>query len=321
METMPTPTFQDQPANEPSITPAEAASAIGRGNYMNKHLEALSDISRADARQLAASWEARPESERIALVRTLCESAEEHVQYLFGRVLRIGLRDASAVVRQIAISGLWEEESLSLIDEFIDLMEHDDSVDVRAESATALSRFVDLAAIEEIDEAALERLRETLLAAANSADQADLVRRRALESVAILGGDDVRRLIADAYDSDDAAMRASAIYAMGRSLDQSWRATVISELESDDSELRFEAARASGELGHADAVPVLAETLKDRDTEVRQAAITALGRIGGAGAVRVLRNFSDAAPAVDRELVDDALAEAQLFGGGLRGIS
>jgi HEAT repeat protein len=321
METMPTPTFQDQPANEPSITPAEAASAIGRGNYTNKHLEALSDISRADARQLAASWEARPESERIALVRTLCESAEEHVQYLFGRVLRIGLRDASAVVRQIAISGLWEEESLSLIDEFIDLMEHDDSVDVRAESATALSRFVDLAATEEIDEAALERLRETLLAAANSADQADLVRRRALESVAILGGDDVRRLIADAYDSDDAAMRASAIYAMGRSLDQSWRATVISELESDDSELRFEAARASGELGHADAVPVLAETLKDRDTEVRQAAITALGRIGGAGAVRVLRNFSDAAPTVDRELVDDALAEAQLFGGGLRGIS
>lgn len=318
---MPTPTFQDRPANEPRTTPAEAVSAIGRGAFKNGDLQALSDLSRSAARELADVWPSFPEELRVRVLRTLSESAEEHVQYLFGRVFRIALRDPSAVVRQIAIAGLWEDDSSDLIDELVDLMARDDSIDVRAESAIALARFVDLAATEELDMAAASRLQTALLDAAGPGGQSDLVRRRAMESVAVLGGSVVASLIREAYDSDDAAMRASAIYAMGRSLDRAWLSTVVGELESDDAELRYEAARASGELGHADAIPNLAELLNDRDTEVRQAALTALGRIGGAGAARVLRGYAEHAPVADRDLVEDALEEARLASGSLRGAS
>jgi HEAT repeat protein len=313
METMPTPTFPDQPANEPVITPAEAVSAIGRGSYKTHELQALSDLSRANARALADVWTSIPESTRVAVLRRLSELAEENVQFQFGRVFRIGLTDASPVARQISISGLWEDESTDLIDLMVGLMQDDPSVDVRAEAASTLARFADLAAIEELDESTAERLRSALFETATAPDQAELVRRRALESVAVFGSSGgVNELIDEAFDSDDAAMRASAIYAMGRSLDRRWLKTVIAEFESDDAEIRFEAARAGGELGHIDAIPGLSELVLDHDTDVRQAAIGALGKIGGPGAVRILSSYSESCPPADRELVDDALAEAQL---------
>jgi HEAT repeat protein len=322
METMPTPTFPDQPANEPIVTPADAVAAIGRGSYKTQELQALSDLSRADARALADAWPRIPESTRVAVLRRLSELAEENVQFLFGRVFRIGLTDESPVARQISISALWEDESNDLIDLLLGLMQDDPSVDVRAEAASTLARFADLAVIEELDEATAERVRRALFETAQSTAQADLVRRRALESVAVFGGSGgVSELIDEAFDSDDAAMRASAIYAMGRSLDRRWLSTVIAEFESGDAEVRFEAARAGGELGHIDAIPGLSELMLDPDTDVRQAAISALGKIGGPGAVRVLRAYSESSPPADRELVEDALAEAQMQDDVLRGKS
>jgi HEAT repeat protein len=234
-------------------------------------------------------------------------------------VFRIALKDPSPVARQIAISGLWEDERSDLIDAFISMMETDDSTDVRAEAASALALYANLAAIDELDEQTAVRIHMALLDAARALGQPELVRRRALESVAIFGGEDeLNELISEAYDSDDSAMRASALYAMGRSLDRRWLGTVLGEFESDDAELRYEAARASGELGHVDAVSGLSELVQDHDTEVRHAAIGALGKIGGPGAIRVLSAYAQDCPPADKELVDDALTEARMFEDGIR---
>lgn len=314
------PTSPDPSAKLPTLTPAEAVAAIGRGAYRANHLEALSDLNRSDARALAATWVTIPEASRISIVRVLVEAAEEHVEYLFGRVLRIGLSDPSAVVRQMAISGLWEDESRDLIDLFLGLMVEDPSVDVRAEAASALGRFAERAAMEELNEDDSVRIRTALVDVARSDRQPDLLRRRALESLAIFGSSHgVDALIAQAFEADDSAMRASAIYAMGRSLDRRWLGTVLSEFESEDAEIRYEAARASGELGHVDAVSGLSELIDDGDVEVRQAAVAALGKIGGQGAIRVLEAYSSRCLPGDREAVLDALAEARLMNDALRG--
>lgn len=317
---MPTPTFPDRPANEPTVTPAEAVSAIGQGSYKAHDLQALSDLSRSEARQLASIWPSIPESTRLSVLRELSQAAEDNVLYLFGRVFRIGLTDPSPVARQISISGLWEDEGSDLIDPLLEMMQNDPSVDVRGEAASALARFAELATVDELAESTAERVRDALFEAAQASEQADHVRRRALESVAIFGGSSgVNELIDDAFNSDDSAIRASAIYAMGRSLDRRWLGTVIGEFESDDAQIRYEAARASGELGHIDAVSGLSDLVLDRDVEVRHAAVGALGKIGGPGAIRVLRAYAESCPPADRELVEDALAEAQLLDNSLRG--
>jgi len=310
-----TPTSQERPAKL-SITPADAIDALGRGSFKAEHLQALSDLGRTVARRFAAAWPNIPADERISIVRRLEQIAEDNVEYLFGRVFRIALADASPVVRQIAISGLWEDEGSDLIVSFVAILAEDESEDVRAAAASALARFADRAASEDLDERAADTVRIALSNAANPTETSALVRRRALESVAVFGiAAGVDGMIASFFDADDTADRASALYAMGRSLDRTWLPAILSEFESDDAELRFEAARASGELGHVDAVPGLSELIQDGDVEVRQAAIVSLGKIGGTAAARILESYLADCPTSDRELVDDALQEARLLTG------
>jgi HEAT repeat protein len=307
------PMSQEQQAR-PNILPADAIAAFGRTPITTDHLKALSDLSRSDAKVLARIWPDLPESIRVDALTRFEQIAEDRVDFQFNRIFRIALDDASPVARQLAVSGLWEDESVDLIDWFVALMDTDESIDVRAQAASALASFANKAAMDELDEESCDLLRSALTTAAGSLEQSELVRRRALESVSVFGDQvGITELITEAYDSDDTATRASAIYAMGRCLDRRWLGTVLAELDSDDAEMRFEAARACGELGHIDAVPGLSSLVQDHDVEVRQATITALGKIGGPAAVRVLRAFAPNCPPSDRELVDDALEEARAF--------
>jgi HEAT repeat protein len=303
-----------EPRAKPEIAPAEAFEALGRGVPDRPYLLALSDLGRADRRALERLWPSLPETTRIEVIQRLTAIVEEDVQFVFASVFRAALGDESAVVRQLAVAGLWEDEGSDLIDLLIRLLEHDESQDVRAEAAEGLSRFAERAAAGEIDAQQTEAVRAALLDATSHREPSELVRRRALESLAVFGSHVAGGLIRDAYDSDDTPVRASAVYAMGRSLDRQWLPTVIAEFSSEDAELRYEAARASGQLGHADAVPGLVDLVADDDVEVRHAAIDALGKIGGPGAIRVLRALSGSAPAADRDAIEDALAEASLGG-------
>ena len=270
-------------------------------------------MSRADARGFALAWPQFPEETRLSVLRRLAELAETNVEHLFGRAYRVALTDASPVARQLAVSALWEDEGSDLVERFAKLLESDSSSDVRAEAAAALGRFAELATYETLNEQDAGLVKRALYAAAFTGDQPDHVRRRALESISIFGDlAETRTLISEFFDSDDTATRASAIFAMGRSLDRRWLPTVIAELGSDDSEIRYEAARAAGELGHVDAVEALSALVRDPDPEIRHAAIISLGKIGGPGSVRILRALVDASLEADAEIIEDALAEASL---------
>lgn len=139
------------------------------------------------------------------------------------------------------------------------------------------------------------------------------VRRRAIEAASPFASDPrLAELIERLFEEEELGLRATAIYAMGRSMDGRWLATAINEFVSDDAEIRYEAARAAGLLAETDALPGLSELAQDDDLEVRLAAITSIGQIGGAAAVRILRRLAEDAPDTDDEAIDDALIEAAI---------
>lgn len=282
---------------------------LREGDLADSRIARLSDLSREDARLVARAWPGFPEETREAIVRRIDELSEERIDVNFRRTLRIALEDDSPAVRQLAVAALWEEESSDLRERFEHLLEADPSEDVRAQAAAALERYAARAAEGDLGEAETDQLRARLLEA-TSPHEPLVVQRRALEALGPLGGEpQIRDLITEFYESDDQALRCSAIYAMGRSLQPGWLPDILAELENDEAELRYEAARAAGALGSQDALPGLLSAARDEDAEVRHAAIAAIGQIGGRGGVRALERLADDAEEADLELIESAIED------------
>lgn len=291
-----------------------AIAAIRSGDLKDDRVSRLSDLSRDDLRILAEAWRSIPEDIRQNLVRRCEEIAEERVEFNFSRALTLALEDPSPVVRQLAVSALWENESQILLDRLRKLFAEDESPDVRASVAGALERYASLAASGALASNDGDELRSMLLNSFTDPQQPLAVRRRSLEALGPLGGHpDVAQAITEAYESGEHGLQCSAIYAMGKTLDARWLESVLAELEGDDAELRYEAARAAGSLGSTDALPALLDAAADEDPEVRHTAIAAIGRIGGRGAVRALERLSEDAGEADHELIDAAIEEASVL--------
>jgi hypothetical protein len=287
---------------------AEAIAAIRNGDLSQTQVARLSDLSRVNARALAAAWDSIPEGNRIDLVRRFDELSEDRVELNFRRALRVALDDRSAVVRQLAVAGLWEDDSSELLDRLRDMLVNDESPDVRAQAAAALERYSSLAAAGSLEESVANDLRDVLRRLASDVEAPYAVQRRALESLGPYAADpQISSLVADAIDSDDHGLQCSALYAMGRSQDPRWLPAILHQLGNEDAEIRFEAARAAGLLGSTDALPVLLEAARDEDAEVRHVAIGAIGQIGGRGAVRALERLAEDAGEADLELIQSAI--------------
>jgi len=259
---------------------------------------------------LADVWSRADEAVRVAAVRTMADLADDRIELNFGRALRLALRDGSAVVRQLAVAALWEDERSDLLAELLRMVRSDPSDDVRAEAARGLGGFADRS-VRDGSAADARAVRDALVAIAADEGSAFLLRRRAIEAVGAFGQEPaVRAIVQAAYESDEQDFQAGALTAMGRSQDSRWLPIVAAELGSAEPELRFEAARACGAIGDDSVVPELAELTGDADAEVRYAAVAALGQIGGRAAVRVLRALAEGASPYDAELIEAALEEA-----------
>lgn len=288
--------FRRRLADLPTAPPKEAAI--------------LSDLDRTRLAEVRRAWPKLPTETRRDLVTEMNELGEENIAYNFGRVLKLALRDADATVRAMAIEALWEDEGEDILAYLLDEGLSDTDLPVREAATRALARFSQLAAEEEIDERWVQPLRGRLLALVRGDDSTE-VRRRALEALSVFTEDaDVTGEIARAYASPDAIIQMSALYAMGRNLDQRWLDTIIKEMDSDSPGLRYEATKASGEFGDRRAVPQLIERLGDDDREVQLAAIGALGRIGGSASINILRRLSSSKEEIVREAAEEALDEA-----------
>jgi HEAT repeat protein len=175
-----------------------------------------------------------------------------------------------------------------------------------------------LGELEKIDEATGALVEGSLRAVIDNPNETTEVRRRSVESIAYSSRPSVRRIIREAFYSDDEQMQGSALFAMGRSADPRWRPLLVPELDSQSPVLRFEAARACGELELTQTVPRLGDmAFNDPDAEVQQAAVSALGSIGGREARRLLESCYDSDDEALSNAAAEALDEIDLLGEGL----
>ncbi len=280
-------------------------------------LYSLSGLERPDLEKVRSTWPTIPAERRATAMRHMVEIAEDNFEVDFGSIYRIGLGDQEASVKVAAIEGLWEEADPALIIPLIKLMQSDEAEIVRASAAGALGRFVYAGEVEDIPAAKASPAVDALKATFAKADETIEVRRRALEALGFLGYNEVGELIQQGYQDANPRMRHSAVFAMGRSLDDRWGETVEKELDSSDPEMRFEAARACGELEYAPALGRLTDLIDDVDEDVQRASVWALGQIGGDGARAILLNVLDSNATHLHAETEEALDELEFKSGTL----
>jgi hypothetical protein len=284
-----------------------------RRRLSRRDMKGRSDIGRELEGELHAAWLEIDGRRRREIIRTMVELAEDNVDLDFRDVFCACLADTDPQIRHAAVDGLWDDDRARTMRQLLTLLASDPDDDVRATAALGLGRFAYRASLEELRPVDVEMLRAALVGTARNADLGPDVRRRALEGAGYFAGPDVDEAIAQAYASGNVDLKASALAAIGHSLDRRWLPIVEAELASSEPALRYEAARASGELGEeaASLLPKLLPLAEDSDVEIYTAAIWALGQIGGSAARRTLRRLVNSDEAERQAAAEDALSELE----------
>ena len=248
----------------------------------------VSDLSPAELGEFARAWLKIDLDRQRRIVAAMVEAAEENPELDFSPIFKMYLRDKDEFILEKAMEGLWEHEDRSIIPILVQVLQSDRSPGVRAAAASALGKFTILAEEGKLLARDRNTLRDSLMGVLQDPEQPMEVRRRSLEAIAPLNTPDIRNMVLSAYESDDLDLKASSIYAMGRTGEPGWLPALIRELESPEPSIRYESAHACGELGEEDAAPYLISLLEDDDYQVQLAGISALGKIGGSLAKRAL---------------------------------
>jgi HEAT repeat protein len=277
-------------------------------------IQAFSDLSRDDARQLRRRWPELNGSVRLEAVAQMGARAREDVRTNFERALMVALTDDDVEVRLAAINGLWECDSTALLESLLAHTKDEPADIVRVAEVDALGRFARDAGEECFETAQAGETAQLLMHLATT-DRSEAVRLAALTSAAYLRPDGLAELIADAFDNGHDDARVAAVRAMGRYGGQRWAGRVIDALRVGDSELRTEAASAAAFVEDQRVLPYLYESAEDDELELQLSAIAALGEIGGQEARRFLRDLRDSSESDITDAAEDALANASLSEG------
>jgi hypothetical protein len=281
----------------------------------------LSNRTRDEFEQVKPVWDVLDADFRHKLVQQMADLSEINYDLDYHTVGEYALNDPNPDVRVAAIELLWDDESIPMMNRLIDIAQWDEAVSVRAAAASALGNFILQGELGEIDEKETLRAQDAVVSLLTDEDEDIDVRRRALEAIANCGHDIVDGAIEDAYANGDERMKASAIFAMGRTCDARWEDIILREVDSSNPAFRYEAARASGELELREAVPVLGRLAYENDREIQEVAVWSLGEIGGSQALKILTALADEAEDADDEdlldLIEDAISTASLPGGDM----
>lgn len=274
----------------------------------------LSGLEPHEVKALSSVWDSLSADYRRHVVSELAEASETNFDLDYDVLGLFALNDDDEDVREAAIDLVWENETPEVMERLIEMALKDEATHVRAAATSALGRFILLGELEDLPLNQTERAQNAALHLLN--DPEVDVRRRALEAISNSSLEIVTSAIESAYRSDERKMQVSAVFAMGRTADDTWGDEVLAAMQSDDSEMRYEAARAAGELLLEDAVKHLRKLVFDDDREIQEVAIWSLGEIGGAEAMRILQRLAKDAETRDdeglMEAIEDALGSASL---------
>jgi HEAT repeat protein len=263
------------------------------------YLYRLSDITQDDRGDLTRIWSDIQVERRRALIEDLEDLSEDNNLLSFESVFRLSLKDEDSQVRFFTTRAIEIYDTDDLIPYFLDVFDREESVDVRAVTASVLGKYIYRGELDKISAKLKKKIENKLLEILESGEP-DEVRRRALEAVSYSSREDVKEHILDAYQSEKEDWVASSIFAMGRSLDTEYGDMVCDKLGHTSPKVRLEAVRACGELTLEDALPIIMDLLDDLP-DIREAAIWSLSQIGG----------EDAGPAL-QGLLDDEVSDEEI---------
>lgn len=287
---------------------------LSRAESPDSDVAKLSDLSRQEARRLHERWPSIAAGRRHALMRAMLLDAREDIAHNYERAFTVALSDPDQEIRIMAVEGLWEADSLVVLDALLVRLQDDSSPRVRAAVAQVLGHYAHQAETTDFDIERSASLQSTLVSAATE-DQDATTRFEAMCSAAYFSDDPaISALIQQTYDQGDEDARAFALRAMARQVDSRWTSRIAESLANDDEEVRLEAAKATATSGGQRLVPrVIDLAVDDEDAEVRLAAIEALGEIGGDQAVGALRQIADDDDETIASTAQEALDAARLL--------
>lgn len=265
----------------------------GNKEFPRKYFLQFSDLGTLELKTLLDIWPRVGLSRKLSLLEGLETMAESDTLVNFDEFAKAILDDADSTVRGRAIRLLKEVDDVHLVPVYINILNNDADVQTRAEAANVLGLFVDLGELDEIPGDVYHQVEDALLASANGNDDVK-VRRRALESLGYSSRPEVSTLIESAYQREDPAWQASALFAMARSADSRWDDDVIASLPNENRNVREAAVEAAGQLSIKEAAPLLIKMLEEEDDDdVTSAIIWSLSQIGGEDARTYIENLLD----------------------------
>jgi HEAT repeat protein len=280
------------------------------------YLYRMSDISQEDLKDLSRIWSEIHVERRRALIEDLEELSDDNNLLSFEGVFRLALQDEDSQVRFFTTRAIEIFDTDDLIPHFLDVLDQEESVDVRAVTTSVLGKYIYRGELDKIAEKTKKKIENKLLKILES-NEPDEVRRRALEAISYSSRQEVKEHILDAYKSGLEEWVASAIFAMGRSLDDEFGDMVCDQLGHTSPKVRLEAVRACGELTLEDALPIIMDLLDDLP-DIREAAIWSLSQIGGEDAGPALRGLlEDELSEEETELIQGALERLDFLDEGL----
>jgi HEAT repeat protein len=267
------------------------------------YLQEFSDIGTLELKTVLDAWLHVKPGRKLTLLEELDALAEADTLVSFDDFARALLPDPDPEVRTRAVRLLDECEDTKLVPSYLDMLQNDSDVNVRAEVAEVLNLFVDLGELEEIPEKIYHQVEDALLASATSEDHVR-VRRAALESLGYSSRPEVSTLIESSFHREDPAWQASALTAMGRSADERWDEEVTRSLVDENDRVRKAAVQAAGALSLRSARPILLKMLgEEEDESILSAVIWSLSQIGGEDVRTYLENLLDQVELEDEDQI------------------
>jgi len=262
-------------------TVLDSLTAAGK-EFPRKYLGHFSDIQPLELQTVMDVWERVNLSRKLSLLEGLDALAEKDTLVSFDDFASAILIDPEASIRTRALRLLVECEDEKLIPTYLNLLKNDPDAGVRAEAANVLSLFIELGELEEIAEDAYSEIKPALVESAKSEKEAR-VRRQALEALGWSSDKEVIALVESAFDDEvDTEWKASALVAMGRSVNDIWEDRVLRSLLDENNKIRKAAVQSAGMLALKSArIPLLSMLAEEEDDEVMMAVIWSLSQIGG----------------------------------------
>jgi hypothetical protein len=280
------------------------------------NLYRLSDISPDDLSELQKIWTEITLERRRALIEDLEELTDTNPLLSFEPVFRLALKDEDQQVRFFATRAIEIFDTDDLIPYFLAVLKGEESVDLRAVTASVLGKYVYRGELDKISKKLKKQIEDQLLDILEN-DHPLEIQRRALEAISYSSRKEVRDHILKAYNNELDEWVASALFAMGRSFDEEYSELVFEKLQHTSPKVRLEAVRACGELVLEEAVPIIIDLLNDLP-DIRGAAIWALSQIGGEDAGPAIHGLMDDEVSSDEEeLIQQALERLDFLEDGL----